>query len=476
MRKPLLLLVVALLVALAGCGSSSTGAGPSDPASIAPAATLAYASFEINPQGPEKQNFDAAFSKLLGNDPETQLGEAFTNAASTSGRLDYATDVKPWLGDTISAVVTGVSPQHCDYALLVASTDDAKAQAAIDKDVGANAKTASYRGVNYDVLGDGTVNGVVDHFLVAGTEPAFKAVVDTTKDGNSLEDSDQWKSSVGSTADGKVGLAYIDAKGLLASLASNLPGVQRLAAPLVLGALQIHPFVATLDAQPDSLIVDVSSPGTKPDPRGPAAASSPLIEAMPADAWLAAAVPDVGPVLQKLAAGLQANPLIGAQYKQVLARVKAQTGIDIGRDVLATLNDVGIYVQGTTPKLVHAGLWLTSPKVMRLRRTVAKAAALAPHGSLKRLHVTVAKRFAAPSGGGLGDTDSFNKAQALIGGRPTVFVNFGKALQLAQASPHHKNDAKFQQALPHLRHIEYIAGGARREGQLDVLRGVVGLR
>jgi hypothetical protein len=84
--------------------------------------------------------------------------------------------------------------------------------------------------------------------------------VDAAKDGKSLADSDQWQQTVGNRADGKVGLAFVDAKGLLQSFAANLPAAQRAVAPFLLGLLDLHPFVATLDAEPDSLIADVSSP------------------------------------------------------------------------------------------------------------------------------------------------------------------------------------------------------------------------
>src|SRR5207249_11947299 len=118
-------------------------------------------------------------------------------------------------------------------------------------------------------LDGGMVNAVVDGFLVAGTEPALKAIVDADKDGKSLADSQQWRDSVGNRADGKVGIGYLDVKATLQSAASQLPGAQRIATPLLLGLVQIHPFVATLGATADALVVDVSSPGTPADERGP---------------------------------------------------------------------------------------------------------------------------------------------------------------------------------------------------------------
>jgi uncharacterized protein DUF3352 len=508
-KRALSACAVVLAIVVAGCGST-TGSGPVDPATLAPATTLAYASFELAPQGAEKQGFDTAFGKLLGADPERRLGEAFTNAVQTSGRLDYDADVKPWLGETATAVVTSVGSERPDYALLVASTDDDKARAAIDKDLaGVHTASREYRGVAYKAMDDGTANGVVGHFLVAGTEAAFKSVVDTAKEGKSLADSGQWKSSVGNRGDGKVGLAYVDVKGLLQSFASKLPGAQRLAAPLVLGLVQIHPFVATLDANADSLVADVSSPGTKPDPRGPGAASSQLIESLPADAWAAFAVPKVGQALGTLATALKANPLIGAQYERVVAQVKANTGLDLETDVLAAIGDVGVFARGSSPATAGGALVVQSPQPATLARTVRRLPALIRRAGHADVRVTGrgARGFDVTSGhapravqvrvsgdgaiaaygapalraaqhpaGRLGETPLFRTAAAAVGERPTFFLDFGPALKLATASPHHRNDKDFQRALPRLQQLEYLAVGARREGKLDVLRAVLGLR
>jgi hypothetical protein len=228
----------------------------------------------------------------------------------------------------------------------------------------------------------------------------------------------------------------------------------------------MHPFVATLDAQPDALVGDLSSPGTKPDPRGPGAASSPLIESMPADAWLALAVPDVGQALSKVADALKANPLIAAQYGQVTQLFRQRTGLDLENDILK-LGDVGLFASGTTRSSLSATVVAQSPAAT-LRRLQALASQ-AKHGQLR---VRAPKRAAQP----LGSTPLFAKAKAAIGQRPTLLVDFASALALAAKSPHHRGDAEFKRALPRLRHIEYVAAGARQDGGLDVARAVIGLR
>jgi hypothetical protein len=506
-KRALALCVVAVALVATGCGSAKPGSSGSDPARLAPPSTLAYASFELVPQGPEKQDFDAAFGKLLGPDPEPALAKGLVDAIKEPGSpLDYEQDVKPWLGDTASVLVTAVGKDHCDFALLLASTDDGKARAAIDKDLtGKNAASRSYRGVDYRLLDGGIANAVVDHFLVAGTEPAVKAVIDADKDGKSLADSQQWKDSVGDRGNGKVGLAYLDVKAALQSLASQLPGAQRIAAPLLLGLVQLHPFVATLDANPDSLVVDVSSPGTPADKRGPAAASSPLIEQLPADAWFAAALPQVGQALTKLTDALKLNPLIAAAYAGVEARVKKGTGLDLERDVLAGIGDVAAFARGSTKATVGGALVVQADDAAALHRTVARLPGLVARSKDAKVRMsragfavtspekpkpvlvrTTASKaviaYGAPamhsalaSGGArLGDTDLFRKAAAAVGSRPTLFASFAPALELARS--HHGDDPEFRKVAPRLAHLEYAAVGARREGDLDVVRAVLGLR
>jgi hypothetical protein len=336
-----------LAVAVAGCGST-TGSGPADPATLAPATTLAYASFEIAPQGQEKAGYDAAFGKLLGADPERRIGEALTKAARTSGRLDYAADVKPWLGETATAILTSVGSGHPDYALLLASTDDAKAQAAIDKDLG---------GAN--------------------------------------------------------------------------------------------------------------------------------------------------------AASRKANPLIGAQYERVVAQVRASTGLDLEKDVIAAIGDVGVFIRGSSAASVGGGLVVQSPDGATLRRTVHRLPALIRRAGGGRARVisrgsrgfdvtsarasnpvqvrmsaggavaaygSAALRAAEHPAGRLGDTPLFRSAAAAVGERPTLFVDFAPALNLAARSAGHRGGQRVQRVLPRLHKPQYLAVGVRGDGDSDVLRAVLGLR
>jgi hypothetical protein len=104
--------------------------------------------------------------------------------------------------------------------------------------------------------------------------------------------------------------------------------------------------------------------------------------------------------------------------------------------------------------------------------TLRRLQALASQAKHGQVRVRAPRRAAEP----LGATPLFAKAKAAIGQRPTLLVDFASALALAAKSPHHRGDAEFKHALPRLRHIEYVAAGARQDGGLDVARAVVGLR
>jgi Protein of unknown function (DUF3352) len=500
-KRALVACALAVALVASGCGSQ-TGSGATDPAKLAPAGTLAYASLELAPRGSEKRDFDTALAKLLGRDPETALARGLIDAIKEKvSPLDYAQDVKPWLGDTAAVALTSVAGHRPDFVLLLASTDDDKARAAIEKDLsGRGAQPRSYRGNDYRLLDDGTANGVVDHFLVAGTERAFKAVVDTGKDGKSLADSQAWRDSVGDPAQGKVGLGFLDLKAFIQDALAHVGGAQRLLAPLALGFVQLHPFVATLTAQPDAFVLDVSSPGTPADKRGPLAASSPLIETLPGDSWLALALPRVGAVLEKVVAALKLSPLIGAQYARIARELRRSSGLDIERDILAGISDVGVFARGSSMHDLNAGLVVAAGNRAALRRTIARLPRLLARQrglsvrsrrggfnvadrSMSRpiqvrstapgaVAVYGSPRAAIAPATRLGRSADFGKAAATLGARPTLFVAFPPLFDFVRHEDHH---ALTPEESARLSHLDYAGAGVRRDGGLDVIRVVLGL-
>jgi hypothetical protein len=504
-KRALVLLVAcvaAVAAALAGCGSGSSGTA-GDPAKLAPASTIGYASFELAPQGDEKQGFDAAFGKVLGPNPEGQIGKALTDAAKEHGsKLEYAADVKPWLGDTAAAVLTGFAQDHADYALLLASTDDDKARAAIDKDLASRqVDSRSYKGVDYKLISGKIANGVVGHYLVAGTESAFKAIVDTDKGGPSLADSKTWHDSVGNRGDGKIGLGWFDLKAFIQRAIAGSP-VGRMFAPLGLALVPLHPFVATLDANDDGFVLDVSSPGTPAGKNGTTLASSPLIETLPGDSWAAVALPSVGALLQKVVSGLKLNPLIGAQYSRFAKQLRHETGLDIERDLLAGIGDVGLFARGTGKRTVSGGAVIAAADRAALRRTLVRLPRLINGVPTLTAHKVAAgfevrgeglprpiqvraggpgavatlgsARAALAPASRLGSKPLYRRAFTTVGARPTLFVALAPVIDLVKAFAK-PSDQPTAEEEARLRHLDYLAAGVRRDGGSGVIRVVLGI-
>ena len=83
---------------LAGCGSSHTSGTVADPASAVPAAAHVYAGAIVRPGEPLKGAARSAGSALTHQaDPYLSLLGALQTEGS--GKLDYKTEVAPWLGE-----------------------------------------------------------------------------------------------------------------------------------------------------------------------------------------------------------------------------------------------------------------------------------------------------------------------------------------------------------------------------------------
>src|SRR3954451_6022764 len=105
-------------VGIAGCGGGGgSSTANSNPATAAPASSIAFVVAQINPSGKVKSDTDAAGQKILGGkDLSTQLDQALQRqfAKPSAGRLDYEKDVKPWLGKRAAVFATALPVGHED--------------------------------------------------------------------------------------------------------------------------------------------------------------------------------------------------------------------------------------------------------------------------------------------------------------------------------------------------------------------------
>ncbi len=178
--------VAGYLVLFAGAGDRA--------ATLAPAATVAYANVYLQPSTGQQANLSGLIGRLPGFADEAALDEkvdqVVQNLLATTG-IDYRADVKPWLGDQIAVAAwpNGSDATQASTVILADVSDPDAALssiAAITADQGLTFTTETYEGVELQVA-EGTAYAVVDGMLVVGNgADAVHAVVDTSGGGDSL--------------------------------------------------------------------------------------------------------------------------------------------------------------------------------------------------------------------------------------------------------------------------------------------------
>src|SRR5829696_2945930 len=224
----ILLTITALLSAIAvatGCGNG--GSSASGAASLAPAGAVVYGEATLDPSDDQQAAIDALIEKFPGDGSAGErirglLEKAFSE--SDTG-LSYAQDIEPWLGDRAGFFVASLSPgADASAALLVATDDEGKAGDAIEKAAKANdGKASSYRGHDYYAISDGAA-GVVDGWVVLGSESGFKAAVDTAEGGAQIEDDDAYTDALDDAPEERLGFVYLNTPALMKQLQKTAGG------------------------------------------------------------------------------------------------------------------------------------------------------------------------------------------------------------------------------------------------------------
>jgi hypothetical protein len=512
-RCACLILLTALSVGvLPGCGGdgeeSASFAGP-DPATQTPANALFFGEAVVRPEGGQKQALQDALSKLLARDDPgeflvQQLNSELAEPGSDSG-LTYADDIEPWLGQRAGLFLTGFEKDDegapvAQGAGLVATTDPAATQAAIDKGEAADPtadRKSTYRGFEYVVDRNDEAAGIVGDFLVVGDEDGFKQAVDASR-GNSLADSAGFRTQLDQAPDDQFGFLYANPRGLVQALEriGELTADQlRTAGPQIQGLLS-QPIAASISATADQLALQASA-ATSNSALAPQESS--LLRNFPGESWLAFAASDVG-----RAYGEALEQGGSAAIPEVL-------GFDLGSQVGRWAGDIGGFAGGTSLFGLSGGLVLetndqaaSAQTLDQLQRALGSdpeirvepltegqehGFSLTPAGAPIQFQVvqrddkvvaglpnSVDEVFSPSST--LDDSDAFNSATDALGEdfSPVTFVDFGPLFQLVDSFPQVQSDPDYRGAKPYLDHLDYLVLGGRRDQDRAELRMVLGLR
>jgi hypothetical protein len=347
------------LIALAGCG-----AGDTDPAQVAPAATPMFAEVVVDPHGGQETAVQALLAKFPGGGTTASGGLVSSliedGLRMTGAPIDYATDIQPWLGERAAVYITGLkadsSDGEPDLAVALASDDAAASQAALDK-LFPGGKAVTHDGVSYKVGPPGEESlavGMVGNFVVIGTPAAFTATVDASK-GDSLGDAQAYQDAIGKLPAERLAGFFIDPSRILnlTTQATGASGPEVAAQQAALA--DAGPVAGAVTADANGFVVDSATKAVAGMTVPPG--SGALVGDLPADSGIAAGIPALGTSLKTSLE--QAAGSSGMDPDTLNLLVKSQTGLD-ALSLLDWLGNTGIFVAGTSVKDLGAGVVIQS--------------------------------------------------------------------------------------------------------------------
>jgi hypothetical protein len=510
-RTSALLASAALAVpVLAGCGGGGSNVDVG-PAAAVPADAPIYVDATVRPTGSAESGAKAALGKILNtNDPGAKLISQLESSAAQDGKpFNYQQDVAPWLGKQAGLFFKtfGTNP---DGAAVVETTNPNSALnfARQQEGVTGTSGISTYNGVSFQTsqTDPSTVFGVVDNFLVLGSEAGFKAAVDASK-GDSLGDSGDFKDSIDNLPSNNLGIAYTTPKTLLDAL-PNLPAQQKSTIESSAGDAIDQPVVGNLTATADAINLDLSSGAN-----GSATPQSPLLENLPQQAWLAVGLSDLGGAIKKGFEQAQSQGIPGVDLSQVRSQIQSATGASLD-ELTAALGDAALFVQGNSQQTLSGALVVQTKNTELTGRLLNQLQSLLEAGAsggrqVKPLNLSGGTGFQLVSpadfpqplefaeqgdklaigygansatealqGGGqtLSSNSSFSAAKGQLSSLGVdFFLSLPTVFQLAENSGANK-DPGFQQAKQYIDALDYVAEGSGKDGDQAKLKFVVGLK
>ncbi|MDP9189177.1 MAG: DUF3352 domain-containing protein [Actinomycetota bacterium] len=506
----------ALIGLAAGCGGGSDDED-SGPATLVPADAPAYFEVVIRPEGEAAESADAALGKIIdSDDPGQEIITQIEAAAQEDGEdFDYERDIEPWLGERAGVYPSSLAGES-EAVLVVETTDADEALEYLSSQDDATGEKQDYGNAEYELDDDGDAFGIVDDFLVFGSEEGFKKTVDTADGDDTLAGSDEFNDSVGDLPAERLATLYAVPKTFIEAIPEE--EIDPKGREIILKALDEageDPILGDLTATDTALSFELSSGGGG----DVSTEESALVSELPANAWLGIGLADIGAAFQNGLTSLESAGIPGLDAAAIREQLRARSGIDLEQDVIDTLGDAALFVQGTTADDVGGALVIESKDPAASVQLLTKVQGLiAQQGDPKEIKVQPLAsatgdqgfQLTDPSGGlpqpiqvvqrgdrivvgygaasvqqgltaqsgaqGLSGSPAFTGAQEAIGDLGIdAFLSFAPVFQLAESSGS-ASDPDFQRAKPYLDSLDFLALGSGSEDDRAIVRFILGLK
>ena len=538
------LVCIVLAIALAGVATGGCGSEPEEarsPLALVPQDAAISAELIVRPEGAQRQAIEELAAHFpggerLGEELISSLDESIAEETDVPGvEFTYEDDIEPWLGQR-AAIFYLDFPSDPQGAYLLEATDEDAADEALRKAAETDRqreREKEYDGLEYLVDEDGTAGGVLDGFLVLGSEEGFQAVVDVSKGS---------RESVAATAedpiatpgeDGVLAVARVDlnaiVKAVLTAPGQQAPtalppgsGAQRALAaqPIAddagepaagLGVLELALFVESDRVRLDAT-APMEGPGGTGGRQGDAAegAAADILAGLPADAFAGAALPRLGRTFARgFRQGIKAQLGPVSDPRFFLQRLRQQIGFD-PIDLFGALGDAGLFARSDEEQGLGGAAVIRVRDRLEVRKALAgirfvlerqpgiavaelppslreaKGFSFAAPGVEQPVYLVLRRdRFAVALGGdaaaaavgrgpSLESSPVLTETQDALGPNfePGLFVDFPPLLRALERSPT-GDEPGFAEVARYLAALHLAVVGAGSEGEDTLLRAVV---
>jgi hypothetical protein len=508
----LVLGTIAAGVALGGCG----GGEDEGPAALAPVDAPVYLDFFVRPEGEAAEGAEAALAKVIDSaDPGAEVISLLEREAAEDGEdFDYEQEIEPWLGERVAFFFLTLGDKTTG-ALVAETTDPDKALEFVKSQEDATGEEQEYEGSTYQLDSDGDASGIVDDFLVVGDVEGFKAAVDASGE-SSLAESDEFKDSIDGLPEERLATFYALPKDFLNAIPAGEIDPQGRAFFLqAIGDAGDQPVLGDVTASEEAVTLEFSAGGGEIETN-----ESALLEQLPANSWLGFGLADIGGSVQNGLEQLEKAGVPGLDAAAVRQQLRSQSGINLEQDVIDTLGDAALFVEGTSAKNVGGALVIESKDPAASAALIAKLQGLIkrlgdpkevrvqplasatgdqgfqlvdPSGELPQ-PVRVVQREGrivagyGPSsieqalGGDQGGAQTLSGSPAFTSAKESLgdlgidaFLSFAPVFQLAESAGA-AADPDYKQAKPYVDSLDFLALGSGSDGDRASVRFVIGLK
>lgn len=517
LKAPVLVLLaiaaLAAALAVAGCGGSSSGGSGGEPASLAPAGSLVYIEANLAPEAKVSDQINELTQKVFGIE---NVGDFIAEELEKLGiegneKFDFSEEIEPWVGEKAGLFLKEIhgDSEFTGGGFAVETSNSGEAEEFLEKlteQGDEKPEEGEFEGDKYWVQPDDeTVVGVIGDYIAYGeTKAYFEEMVENSEGGESLSESEKFKTAMEAAPEEGVGRVYVDLGGSIQSVDAETKAFFSLT--------QIEPqhstLVGTIIPGSEQVELDVTTDIGKGAVQSGDA--SKLLESLPATAVLGFATPDFGKSFSEGIHGFSETGVPGEFEPGELEAALEQIGINL-ESLGENLGDAGGFVEGSSVGNIGGAMVIETNNASEAKQLIGGIGLVlqatgtegvtATNGEIAGFSVRSSKLGPQPlifgsageeiviaygakaaaralksSTKTLGTTADFEAAKGTLGSTPiSLFIDGGTGLKLLEGVLSPEEQEKIATARPYLQKIAYAAVGSEKKGQTTTAKVIVGL-